>query len=125
MDKEPKSEVAIVVECPNNRNKYKQLNMHAHCHIHYKNDTLHLFNFRTYHKKYLTACTAIKNNNILVDLLWGEHYFYHLLTKLITLQSMIDYENLRRQITEEKCIDISKFKRPFVIDSENNTKIFT
>ena len=124
MDKEPKSEVAIVVECPNNRNKYKQLNIHAHCHVHYNKDTLHLHNCRTYHKKYLIACTAIKNNNTLVDLHWGEHYFYHLLTKPITLQSMIDYENLRRQITEETCIDISKFKTPFLIVSENNTEIF-
>ena len=38
---------------------------------------------------------------------------------------MIDYENLRRQITEEKCIDISKFNAPFVIITENNTEIFT
>ena len=59
MDNEPKYEVAIVVECPNNRNKYKQLNIHAHCHIHYNNDTLHLLNCRTYHKKYLIACTII------------------------------------------------------------------
>ena len=125
MDKEPKSELAIVVECPNNRNKYKQLNIHAHCHIHYNNDTLHLLSCRTYHKKYLIACTAIRNNNTLVDLHWGEHYFYHLLKKPITLHSMIDYENLRRQITEEKCINISKFNTPFVIISENNTKIFT
>ena len=75
MDKDPKSEVDIVVECPNNRNKYKQLNIRAHCHIHYNNDTLHLLNCRTYHKKYIIACTANKNNNTLVDLHWGEHYF--------------------------------------------------
>ena len=124
MVKEPKSEVAIVVECPNKRNKYKQLNIHAHCQLHYNNDTLHLLNCRTYHKKYLIACKTIKNNNTLVDLHWGEHYFYHLLTKPIALQSMIDYENLRRQITEEKCIDSSKFKTPLVIVSENNTEIF-
>ena len=85
-------------------------------------NTLHLLNCRTYHQKHLIACTAIKSNNTLVD--WGEHYFYHLLTKQITFQSMIEYENLRRQITEETCIDISKFKTPFVIVSENNTKIF-
>ena len=90
MDKEPKSEVTIVVECPNHRNKYKQLNTHAHCHIHYNSDTLYLINCRTYHKKYLIACTAIKNNNTLVGLHWGEHYFYHLLRKQITLQSMLD-----------------------------------
>ena len=125
MDKEPKSEVAIVVECANNRNRCKQLNIHANCHIHYNNDTLHLLNCRTYHKKYLIACTAIRNNNTLVDLHLGEHYFYHLLKKPITLQSMIDYEILRRQITEEKCIDISKFNTPFVIISENNNEIFT
>ena len=73
MDKKHESEVAVVVECPNNRNKYKQLNVHAHCHIHYNNDTLHLLNCRTYHKKYLIASTAIKKNNTLVDLHRGEH----------------------------------------------------
>ena len=38
---------------------------------------------------------------------------------------MIDYENFRRQLTEEKCIDISNFKTPFVMVSENNTEVFT
>ena len=125
MDKKQKSEVAIVVECPNSKIKYKQLNLHAHCHIHYNNDTLHLLDCRTYHKKFLIACTAIKNNNTLVSLHWGEHYFYHLLKKPITLHSMIDYENFKRQLTEEKCIAISEFKTPFVKVSENNTEIFT
>ena len=127
MDNKHNSEVAIVVECPNNRNKYKQFNIHADCHIHYNNDTLHLFNCRTYHQKYLIACTAIKNNNILVDLHCGEHYFYHVLKKPITLQVYDDLydENLRRQITEEKCFYISKINTPFVIISENITEIFS
>ena len=73
MDKEPKSEVAIVFECPTNRNKYILLNIHAHCHIHYNNNALHLLNCRTYHKKYLIACTAVRNNNTLVDLSLGEN----------------------------------------------------
>ena len=63
MDKEPKSEVAIVVECPNNRNKYKQLNIHSHCHIHYNNDTLHLLNCTQYHGNVLIYQINVRENH--------------------------------------------------------------
>ena len=61
--------------------------------------------------------TRQKSGKVIID----KHFKIAKNTKMF----MIDYENLRRQITEERCFDNSKFNTPFVIISENNTEIFT
>ena len=118
-----KTDVAIIAK--NNQSKLKNINIHAHFHIHYKDHTLHIISCKILHTKYLISCTAIPNNNSLVDFHWGEHYFYHLLKNPNSLKSMIDYEKFRSQLTEEKCIHISDYKTPFIIVSENLTEVFT
>ena len=44
-----------------------------------------------------------------VDFHWGEHRFFLLQNKPVSLQSMIDFEKFTRQLSEEKCINVTDF----------------
>ena len=108
-----------------NKKKIKNSNTHAHCHIHYKDHILQILNCKSLHNKYLITCTALLNKKTIVDFYWGEQHFYRLQEDPISLQSMMDFEKFIRQLREKKFINISDFKTPFLIVSEDFTEVFS
>ena len=98
---------------------YIELEYPPNGHIHFDNDSIKLTNCRISPKNYLLIIEGETETGQEVKLFCGEKHFEKLKNTAPCTETITEFEKLKQQINTEKCVNITKLHKVFLVVCKN------
>ena len=104
----------LVIKIAIQTNEFTDIEYPTGSHLHFDDDYVVLTNCKISPKNYLFIFEGVTKTKEEIKLFWGEHHFDILKYTLPCSETVTEFETLKQQITQTKCVDLNQLKTVFI-----------